>query len=110
MNALRPSARMPGNAALLLGKLAIYVSSSDTRRRILAPPRQGCRFSPACGVIGGESRTFNATVALPRRVEAPSTRLWVECETGRGAVRPLRGPVTFPGIPRQSGALIAVRA
>src|ERR1700676_2403763 len=61
---VRSNARKGGVVAWEIGHN--YVSSSDTRRRILAPPRQGCRFSQACSVIGGESRTFNATVALQR--------------------------------------------
>jgi hypothetical protein len=41
MNTLRLSAPTPGKAALLLGKFAIYVSSNDTRRAILAPHPKG---------------------------------------------------------------------
>src|ERR1700693_3273699 len=56
MNTLRASARTPGKAALLLGKLAIIkVSSNDTRRRILAPPRQRRRNSPTIAHMGAKA-------------------------------------------------------
>src|SRR4030088_1213638 len=54
MNVLRLSAWARGKAALLLRK-AIYISSCDAQRLILAPPRQGCRIGRSREVMGADS-------------------------------------------------------
>src|SRR5260370_749983 len=108
MNALRLSARTPGKAALLLGKLAIYVSSSDTRRRILAPPRQVRRISRAAIDMGAKAERSSGMRGKRRGQSSPfrqndvgSTRsrerLWTraarpegEGRDGTSQSRPLR--------------------